>query len=194
MGALTRPHPPTTGALPPRPPTRVQLRVHPALVPLDEPLAKVDGVFNAVQLEGDLTGQVLFQGRGAGSLPTTSAVVADLLEVAHGLAQGGVERFDWREDRAATIQPISALRSRYYLRLNVQDRAGVLARIAAVLGETYGISIASVIQKETDESAGTAELVIMTHEATEAAMQQALVEVGRIDTVVEVGTFLRVMK
>ena len=76
----------------------------------------------------------------------------------------------------------------------MQDRAGVLARIAAVLGETHGISIASVIQKETDESAGTAELVIMTHEATEAAMQQALVEVGRIDTVVEVGTFLRVMK
>jgi homoserine dehydrogenase len=171
---------------------QVQLRVHPALVPLDAPLAKVDGVFNAVQLEGDLTGQVLFQGRGAGSMPTTSAVVADLLDVAHALAQEGFERSDWRQDRAATVQPISELRARYYLRLVVQDRAGVLARITAVLGEQNGISIASIIQKEADETAGTAELVIMTHEAAEAAMQKALVEVAAIDTVVEVGTFLRV--
>ncbi|MGE0542213.1 MAG: homoserine dehydrogenase [Dehalococcoidia bacterium] len=171
----------------------IQLRVHPALVPLDAPLAKVDGVFNAVQLEGDLTGQVLFQGRGAGSMPTTSAVVADLLDVAHALAQDGVERSDWRQDRAVTIQPIDNLRTRYYLRLAVQDRAGVLARITAVLGEANNISIASIIQKEVDESAGTAELVIMTHEAVEAAMQQALVAIAAIDTVVEVGTFLRVM-
>jgi homoserine dehydrogenase len=171
---------------------QVLLRVHPAFVPLDAPLAKVDGVFNAVQLEGDLTGQVLFQGRGAGSMPTTSAVVADLLDVAHGLAQGGVERSDWRQDRAATIRPIDELRTRYYLRLVVQDRAGVLARITAVLGERHNISIASIIQKEVDETARTAELVIMTHEATEAAMQQALVEIAVIDTVVEVGTFLRV--
>jgi homoserine dehydrogenase len=171
----------------------IQLRVHPALVPLDAPLAKVDGVFNAVQLEGDLTGQVLFQGRGAGSMPTTSAVVADLLDVAHALAQDGVERSDWRQDRAVTIQPIDNLRTRYYLRLAVQDRAGVLARITAVLGEANNISIASIIQKEVDESAGTAELVIMTHEAVEAAMQQALVDIAAIDTVVEVGTFLRVM-
>lgn len=171
----------------------IQLRVHPAFVPLDAPLAKVDGVFNAVQLEGDLTGQVLFQGRGAGSLPTTSAVVADLLDVAHALAQDGVERSDWRQDRAASVQPIDSLRTRYYLRLAVQDRAGVLARITTVLGEQNGISIASIIQKEVDESAGTAELVIMTHEAVESAMQQALIAIAAIDTVVEVGTFLRVM-
>jgi homoserine dehydrogenase len=166
--------------------------VHPALVPLDEPLAKVDGVFNAVQLEGDLTGQVLFQGRGAGALPTTSAVVADLLDVAHGLAQEGREHFDWKQDRAATMRDISELRSRYYLRLVVQDRAGVLAKITQILGERYGISIASIIQKETDESAGTAELVIMTHEAQESAMRAALVEMGGLDVVTEVGTFLRV--
>ncbi|MGH2603860.1 MAG: homoserine dehydrogenase, partial [Dehalococcoidia bacterium] len=171
---------------------QVQLRVHPALVPLEAPLAKVDGVFNAVQLEGDLTGQVLFQGRGAGSMPTTSAVVADLLDAAHALAQEGTGRFGWRQDRAATVRPIDELRTRYYVRLVVQDRAGVLAKITAVLGERHNISIASVIQKEADESAGTAELVIMTHVAEEAAMQQALVEVGAIDTVVEVGTFLRV--
>jgi homoserine dehydrogenase len=171
----------------------ISLRVHPTLVPLEQPLAKVDGVFNAVQLEGDLTGQVLFQGRGAGAMPTTSAVVADLLDLAHGLAQEGREHFDWQRDQAATIHDIGELRSRYYLRLVVQDRAGVLARITAVLGERHNISIASVIQKETDEAARTAELVIMTHEADEAAMQAALVEVAAIDTVVEVGTFLRVL-
>ncbi len=125
-------------------------------------------------------------------MPTTSAVVADLLDLAHGLAQEGHERFVWRQDRAATIREISELRSRYYLRLVVQDRAGVLARITAVLGERHNISIASIIQKETDEAARTAELVIMTHEAGEAAMRAALVEVAAIDTVVEVGTFLRV--
>ena len=167
--------------------------MHPALVPLEEPLAKVDGVFNAVQLEGDLTGQVLFQGRGAGSLPTTSAVVADLLDLAHGLATEGHARFLWRQDRQATIREVSELRSRYYLRLVVQDRAGVLARITAVLGERHNISIASIIQKEVDEDARTAELVIMTHEATEAAMQAALVEIAAVETVVEVGTFLRVL-
>jgi len=171
---------------------QVQLRVHPALVPLEAPLAKVDGVFNAVQLEGDLTGQVLFQGRGAGSMPTTSAVVADVLDAAHALAHEGSGRFGWRQDRAATVRSIDELRTRYYVRLVVQDRAGVLAKITTILGERHNISIASVIQKEADESAGTAELVIMTHVAEEAAMQQALIEVGAIDTVVEVGTFLRV--
>jgi homoserine dehydrogenase len=172
---------------------RVSLRVHPTLVPLEEPLAKVDGVFNAVQLEGDLTGQVLFQGRGAGSLPTTSAVVADLLDLAHGLAQEGVERFVWRQDRAATIRDISELRSRYYIRLVVPDRAGVLWDITGVLGKRHDISIASIIQKETDESARTAELVIMTHETVESAMRAALAEMAELESVVEVGTFLRVM-
>jgi homoserine dehydrogenase len=171
----------------------ISLRVHPALVPLEEPLAKVDGVFNAVQLEGDLTGQVLFQGRGAGALPTTSAVVADLLDLAHALAQEGREHFDWKQDQTATVRDISELRSRYYLRLVVQDRAGVLSKITAILGDRYAISIASIIQKEADESAGTAELVIMTHAAVEADMQHALAEVGELDTVVEVGTFLRVL-
>jgi homoserine dehydrogenase len=169
----------------------VRLRVHPSLVPLDEPLAKVDGVFNAVQLDGDLTGQVLFQGRGAGSLPTTSAVVADLLDLAHGLTEGG-ERFTWQEDEAATVAPMSELLSRFYLRLRVADQAGVLARITAVLGERHGISIASIIQKGTDETAGAAELVIMTHLAVEANMQRALVEVAQLESVREVGSFLRV--
>jgi homoserine dehydrogenase len=170
----------------------IQVRVHPALVPLDAPLAKVDGVFNAVQVEGDLTGMVFFQGRGAGSMPTTSAVVADLLNVAHGIAQGAPERFVWREDPAAVIKPVDEVRTRYYLRVRVADRAGVLAKITGILGERYGISLASVIQKEMNEADQTAELVFMTHEAREADMRAALDELGKLDVVAEVGTFLRV--
>jgi homoserine dehydrogenase len=170
----------------------VQVRVHPALVPQDAPLAKVDGVFNAVQVQGDLTGMVFFQGRGAGSMPTTSAVVADLLNVAHGIAQGAPERFVWREDPAAVIKPVDEVRTRYYLRVRVADKAGVLAKITGVLGERYGISLASVIQKEMNEADQTAELVFMTHEAREADMRAALDEVGKLDVVAQVGTFLRV--
>ncbi len=170
----------------------IQVRVHPALIPLDAPLAKVDGVYNAVQVDGDLTGMVFFQGRGAGAMPTTSAVVADLLNVAHGIAQGAPERFVWRADPAAAIKPMEEVFTRYYVRLRVPDRAGVLAKITSVLGERYGISIASIIQKEANEADQTAELVIMTHEAREADMRAAIRDVGRLDVVTEVGTFLRV--
>lgn len=170
----------------------VSARVHPALVPLDAPLAKVDGVYNAVQVEGDLTGLVFFQGRGAGSMPTTSAVVGDLLNVAHGIAQGAPERFVWREDPAAAMRPMEQIETRYYLRLRVADRAGVLAGITRVLGEGYGISIASIIQKEANEQDRSAELVIMTHEAREADMRAALAEVARIDAVMDVGAWIRV--
>jgi homoserine dehydrogenase len=170
----------------------VQVRVHPALIPFDSPLAKVDGVYNAVQMEGDLTGTVFFQGRGAGAMPTTSAVVADLLNVAHGIAQGAPERFVWREDPAAAIKPIDELRTRYYLRVQVADRAGVLAKITRILGEDHGISIASVIQKETNEADQTAELVFMTHEAREADMRAALGRMAGLDVVTAIGTFLRV--
>ena len=170
----------------------IQVRVHPALIPLDAPLAKVDGVYNAVQVDGDLTGMVFFQGRGAGAMPTTSAVVADLLNVAHGIAQGAPERFVWRADPAAVYKPMEEVYTRYYVRLRVPDRAGVLAKITSVLGERYGISIASIIQKEANERDQTAELVIMTHEAREADMRAAIRDVGRLDVVTEVGTFLRV--
>lgn len=170
----------------------VLARVHPAFLPLDAPLAKVDGVFNAVQMEGDLTGTVFLQGRGAGSMPTTSAVVGDLLNVAHGIAQGAPERFVWREDPAAQIMPMDDLHTRYYLRLGVVDRAGVIAEITGVLGERHGISLASIIQKETQDADGTAELVFMTHEAREADMRAALDDLSALDSVTEIGAFLRV--
>lgn len=168
----------------------VLARVHPALIPQDAPLAKVDGVLNAVQVEGDLIGRVNFQGPGAGSLPTTSAVIADILDAAQSVIGGRREVYG-DEEAPATILPIDELVTRYYIRLTCADRPGVLAQIAARLGEAE-ISIASVIQKETHFHAQTAELVIMTHEAREAAMRPALEAVGRLAVVQSIGNFLRV--
>ena len=164
-------------------------RVHPALIPSDAPLAKVDGVLNAVQVEGDLIGRVNFQGPGAG-FPTTSAVIADILDAARSIA---ADRPPLRcpEQTNATILPISELTTRYYIRLTVNDQPGVLAQIATALGNAQ-ISIASVIQKEADAESKTAELVIMTHEAREASMQEALRTVENLTTVAEIGSFVRV--
>jgi homoserine dehydrogenase len=168
----------------------VQARVHPVLIPADAPLAKVDGVLNAVQIEGDLVGRVNFQGRGAGSMSATSGVLADVLDAAQSII-GGRREAHAAEETPARIIPISELQTRYYIRLTVADQPGVLAKIAAQLGEAK-ISIASVIQKETHLDAQTAELVIMTHEAREASMQEALAAVEKLSVVQEIGNFIRV--
>ncbi len=169
----------------------IRVRVHPALIHTDEALARVDGVFNAVQLEGDLLGRLIVEGQGAGSLPTTSAVVADLIDVANGIVRGWRDRLTWSQERDAPIVPMGSLRTRYFVRVTVADRPGVLARIASVLGESE-ISIASVNQKEANESAQTAELVLMTHLASEAGMQRALEEMRRLQIVVSVDSCIRV--
>jgi homoserine dehydrogenase len=167
----------------------IQARVHPALLPADAPLAKVDGVLNAVQVEGDLIGRVNFQGPGAG-FPTVSAVIADILEAAQDIIGGGPV-IRTLEQAELPILPISELVTRYYIRLTAKDQPGVLAQIAACLGEAQ-ISIATVIQKESDPASRTAELVIMTHEALEASMQSALKAVENLEVVQEIGSFLRV--
>lgn len=169
----------------------IQARVHPALVPLDTPLAKVDGVLNAVQVEGDLTGRVLFSGPGAGSFPTTSAVIADVIDAAQSIL-GGRREVHYKEDEGPpNVVPMEDVTTRYYIRLTVPDRPGVLAKITKVLGDA-GISISSIIQKEQDADAGTAELVIMTHEALERAMQAALKDLEDLDAVESIGNFIRV--
>ncbi len=167
----------------------IQARVHPALLPADAPLAKVDGVLNAVQVEGDLVGRVNFQGPGAG-FPTVSAVLGDVIEAAQGVIGGGPV-IRTMEQAMLPILSIDELTTRYYIRLTAKDRPGVLAQIAACLGEAK-ISIATVIQKESDPASQTAELVIMTHEAREAAMQSALRDVEALGVVQEIGSFLRV--
>ncbi len=173
----------------------VDARVHPAFVPQDELLANVDGVLNAVQVEGDLLGRVLFQGPGAGPYPTASAIVADVMDAAHSVtaAKAGRrgERWPWRAGRPLPMRPMAELTSRYYLRMEVPDQPGVLAQIARCFGDN-GVSIASVIQKETDEAAQTAELVIMTHVAREESVQKAVEETSKLAVVSRIGNLLRV--
>ena len=166
-------------------------RVAPAFIPVSEPLAKVDGVYNAVQIEGDLTGTVLFQGRGAGAEPTSSAVVADLLDLSHAIVLGGRERKYWGPEGDVPVLSLEHLQARYYVRVTVSDQPGVLAKIAQTLGN-HSVSIAAVSQKEADADAQTAELVIMTHRAKEGAMRAALRDIEASPVVTQLSTFLRV--
>ncbi len=173
----------------------VEARVHPALVPEDELLANVDGVLNAVQVEGDLVGRVLFQGPGAGPRPTASAIVAGVIDAGQSIAatragKGGA-RPPWRAGSPLPVRPMAELSTRYYMRMEVTDQPGVLAQIARSFGE-HGVSIASVIQQETDEAAQTAELVVMTHVAQEEAVQKTMKEVADLPVVKGIGNFLRV--
>ena len=169
----------------------LQLRVHPALVPQDHILASIDGAFNAIEVEGDLMGRVLFHGMGAGSESTASAVIGDVIEIARRLNLN-IKPVPMQENsRSIAIAPMSELVSRYYFRLNVADRAGVLARIAKVLGDR-DISIASVIQKDADLSTQTADLVVTTHPSREDAVQESIRSMGELDVVRKVSNMVRI--
>ena len=169
----------------------LQARVYPALIPLEHMLAKVDGVYNAVEVEGSLCGQVLFHGRGAGREPTTSAIVGDLIEIARKPSGELMPAAVAPPEGYCRIKSIDDLRCKYYLRLNIADRPGVLAQIARILGE-QNISIASVLQKDTDPIAKTAEIVITTHPALESAVQQSLKLASDLEVVQEISSLLRI--
>ena len=172
---------------------QIQARVHPALVPRGELLASVDGVLNAVQVEGDLMDRVLFQGPGAGSLPTASAVVADALDAAVSISNHVYWPHSFRREAGVKVVGIDDVRARYYLRIAVADRPGVLAQIAGCLGDAQ-ISIASVLQKEERDETGAAraEIVIMTHDAREADVRTALKAIAAMPDVSGVDQVLRV--
>lgn len=169
----------------------VEARVHPALIADDSLLAQVRGVFNAVQVDGDLVGRLIFYGRGAGAQPTASAVTADIVAVAqnvlHHIKPTGVLPLEQK----LKMKPTSEVYTRYYLRLTVTDQPGVLAQIATVLGSNH-ISISQVIQKETEEASQSAEIVIMTHIAKEEAMQRALMGLKGLGMVKRLNNFVRV--
>ena len=173
----------------------VRCRVHPALVPVDVPMAKVNGVLNAVELNGDLLGPLWLQGRGAGAGPTASAVMGDVLRIAKGLLAGGpaAPRSDASQvpESPPDAVGIDDLHVRYYVRLSVLDRFGVLAKIANVFGEGE-ISIASVLQFDSDDERGLADLVIMTHPAREANMQEAAALLRQLDVVESLENLIRV--
>jgi homoserine dehydrogenase len=169
----------------------IEARVHPVFIPEDALLAQVNGVYNAIDVEGDLVGKVIFYGQGAGPAPTSSAVIADVINIAQNINRGVecVTKLPFGDIKA--IKPMNDIETQYYVRLSVFDQAGVLAQISKILGDK-SISIASVIQKESDPSTKTAEVVIMTHTAREEAVQEALKAVKQLSVVKEISNFVRV--
>lgn len=165
----------------------VEIRVSPTLVPLDSLLASVRGVFNAVMVESDLADHTMYYGRGAGRAPTASTVLADIADAARNLTKDALLRVPAipPTGEALGVKAMQDVTCRYYLRLSVADEPGVLARISGILGER-NISIESFIQKRADAQ-GHAPLVMVTHEALESDMNDALERIRHLD-VVEPGT------
>jgi homoserine dehydrogenase len=174
-----------------RHPGRVEARVHPAMVPLDHPLAQVEGANNAVFVEGDLVGQVLLVGQGAGGRPTASAVVGDLIDLARSIRRGVQSRPSFSFDDRIGVIPMGEVRTRAYFRVRVDDRTGVLAALGQVFAEE-GVSISSLIQKDAWVEEQTAELVVTTHPAPDASLQRARDRITKLGPVHAVSAFLRV--
>ena len=174
---------------------RVEGRVHPTLIPRDHMLANVGGAMNAVYLTGDAVGPILLYGQGAGMMPTASAVVSDILEVARNLRHGAATRVpalgcQQALSNTSLIKPMNDLVTNYYFRFAALDRPGVLSQVSGILGK-YGISIAAVIQKGR-EVAGTVPIVMITHEAREADARQALKEIDQLAVVSPPAVFYRI--
>ena len=160
----------------------LQTHVAPTLVKIGTPLAEVRGAFNAIQLVGDAVGPLLFHGLGAGQMPTASAVVADLIDTVVGRAMLTFNTLELGAARPTNLVPVDSAHApgRYYLRLTVEDRPGVMSESTGVLGK-QGISIASVIQHESSsDGASSVPLVIITHTTTDGATRGALDEMSRL--------------
>jgi homoserine dehydrogenase len=167
----------------------IEARVHPCMVPQASPLARVDGVFNAVVAEGDFVGRVMLEGRGAGAGPTASAVVADLIDVARGRVTPVWGAHSGALSDAPSV-PMAAHVGAYYLRLMVVDRPGVIADVTAALRDA-GISLESMLQR--GRSPGEAvPVVLVTHETREAAMRDALSRIAAMDAVLEAPALIRI--
>ena len=169
----------------------VEVHVYPAFVPDDSFLAKVDGVYNAVLVEGDLVGKVTFWGEGAGAKPTSSAVVANVIQAAKKIACGDTSYNYWKIKPGKRVKPMPEIINRYYIRMTINDKPGALASIAGVFGDC-GISISTALQKEDNIEEKSAEVVIMTHPAVEEAMRAALDELNNLEVVKEINNFIRV--
>jgi homoserine dehydrogenase len=174
---------------------RIEARVHPTMIPVNYPLADVDGVFNAIRLTGDFVDTVMFYGRGAGMDPTASAVVGDVMAIARNIMVGVSRRsapLGFLDEKIATlpIKPIGETVSKYYLRFSVLDKPGILSKIAGALGEN-GISIESMIQTAREEGE-TVPIVIMTHEAKEMDVRSALAMIDNLGITTEKTNMIRI--
>ena len=170
---------------------RIQLGVHPALVPVKSLLGNVNGVFNAVWINGDIVGNTMYYGRGAGRAATSSAVVADLVDIGLNLLNDCPRRLPAFPvfKQYDGLMGSADIVSRFYVRLQIADRPGVLAKVSGVLGK-HGISLASVTQKEVDQP--SVPMIILTHQAHEADIQNALAEIDLLDDVFEKPVLFRI--
>ncbi len=167
----------------------IEARVHPTLVPETHLLASVRNEFNAVYVESDCADATLYYGRGAGRLPTASAVVADIVDIAR--RQGGAAPPPFHYAHSLTVRDIGLLEGRYYLRLTAEDHPGVLGKVCAILGK-HGVSIASCIQKDQAENAPV-HIIMMTHASIESSVAAALTEIDKLDVITEPTCFLRAL-
>lgn len=167
----------------------MDVRVHPAMIPAKHPLASVSGVMNAIFVEGDAVGEVMFYGPGAGKLPAASAIVGDVFEVAQNISHNKIGSMACGCFENKKLKTIDNTESRYYLRLEAVDKPGVLAKIAKVFGDR-NVSLESVIQKNT--SSNYAELVFGTHVVRDKNLREALKTIEKLDVVTKVCNVLRV--
>jgi len=171
---------------------RLDIRVHPMLVPIKHPLANIHNEFNAVFVKGDAVDDVMFYGRGAGEMPTASAVGGDILAIASGLLKNNdpIPSMVIEPADPAVLKPMSETLNRYYLRLNTHDRPKVIGHLGLACGEA-GVSLEAVMQKCTN-SDGTASIILVTHEVSEAAMMQAVETIRQLESTADVACLLRI--
>ncbi|MCQ4309322.1 homoserine dehydrogenase [Pseudomonas stutzeri] len=174
----------------------IELRVHPTLIPADRLIANVNGVMNAVMVNGDAVGSTLYYGAGAGMEPTASAVVADLVDVARALTtdpNNRVPHLAFQPDSlsAHPILPVTACESAYYLRIQAKDHPGVLAQVATILSER-GINIESIMQKEAEVHDGLVPVILVTHRVVEQRIDEAISALETLDDVVDKVVRIRV--
>lgn len=173
----------------------VEARVHPTMIPFDNLLSNVNGSLNAITISGDAVGDILLYGHGAGMMPTASAVVSDVVDLARNLISGIKQRipvlsYQREKIRRIPVLPIDDIFTRYYFRFSAADRPGVLSKISGVLG-SHGISIKSVHQKGR-KSEGSVPIVMLTHLAKEADVKKALLEISSIDVVNDRPVIIRI--
>lgn len=162
----------------------IDVRVHPAMLQKNHILSSVSDEFNAIFIEGDAVGPVLLYGKGAGEMPTASAVISDVIDLTRNILEGSPKRIQmdyYCSDRELEIKPISSIISRYYLRFSVTERPKILASIDSILGE-HGVSIASLVQKEASAKEFVP-VIILTHEAREENLQKAIYEIEKMDII-----------
>lgn len=167
----------------------IEVRVHPMLIPASHPLATVNDAFNAVFVHGDALDDAMFMGRGAGELPTASAVMGDIIDTARNLLMGCTGRIGCTCYKNVLVKSIDDIRSKYYIRLNVENRMGVLAGVSGVLGNN-GVSISQVLQKQA--AGDSAELVVITDTVRERHIRDALLILENMSMVHEVSSVIRV--